>query len=532
MGLQAKQVIIAILSIIIVVVLGYVILTEKEHQLGERKVVVKSDSAGCVKCHKSEYEGGPGADPGIVMHWEASVHAEQGIGCADCHNVPAAGEGEDIENPRYVVKTSWDKTTGLKSTELAMDGGNPVDRPDIWEHEGAEIVVNVSPRTCARCHEKEVEQFSHSRHSSASQFIGSIDNFLGRYAEGPAAAINGCQQCHGSAVRVASAAEGKKAPIYAPDTWPNTGMGRINADGSWGSCTACHSRHEFSPEVARRPDNCGKCHMGPDHPQVEIFYESKHGIAYRKNEDEMKMDLPGGEWVVGKDYAQAPTCATCHMGPVAPHGNYQGLELTHDVGSRISWTLRPKISIQPAGVTDAGGNVILKDPEGRRGDMKQVCLTCHSDSWVTNFYVQYDQAVNLYNEKYGKPSVAIYEFLKAEGILDKIPMNEEMDYVFFEIWHHEGRRARHGASMMGPDYVQWHGFYELSRNFYTHFLPLAEELGEEAGKGHKVKQFIEKTLRGEDGTNWERYHRWTEGLSAEERSAMLEWEQETYHSRQ
>ena len=105
----------------------------------------------------------------------------------DCHGVPQPGEGLDIMNPRYVIKTAWDKATHLKTVSLATKDGKPLDRPDIWRHEGAEIVVDVSPRSCARCHEKEAEQFSHSRHSSASQFIGSIDNFLGRFAEGPAA---------------------------------------------------------------------------------------------------------------------------------------------------------------------------------------------------------------------------------------------------------------------------------------------------------------------------------------------------------
>ncbi len=528
MSLQAKQVIIAIFSIVIVVILGYVIATEKAHLLGGRKVVVKADSAGCVKCHKSEYEGSPGVDPGIVAHWEAGEHAVQGVGCNDCHGLPPAGTGEDLANPRYVVSVTWDKKSGLKETVLVTENGAPVERPDIWVHEGAEMATAVSPRTCARCHEKESHEFYTSRHSSASQFLGSVDNFLGRYAEGPAAANSGCQQCHGSVLRVGTAAVDKKPPKYAPDTWPNTGVGRVNPDGSWGSCSACHSRHEFSAEIARRPDNCGKCHMGPDHPQIEIFYESKHGIAYRKNERFMKMDLPGGEWLVGRDYSQAPTCATCHMGPVAPHGNYPGLELTHEVGARISWTLRPKISSMPAGIVDTDGHVILKEPMDRRADMKQVCLTCHQDNWVNGFYVQYDQAVNLYNEKYAKPLVAIYTYMQEQGIVDHVPMNEEMDYVFFEIWHHEGRRARHGASMMGPDYVQWHGFYELSRNFYTHFLPLAREMAEEHGKGRQMARFIDQTLRGPGGENWNRYHRWTEGLSPEERDEMLRWEKETY----
>ena len=466
-----------------------------------------------------------------MKHWEASVHATQGIGCLDCHGVPVPGQGEDIRNPRYVVNVTWDKDTGLKNVALSMKNGKLVERPDIWRHEGVEIVTDVSPRTCARCHEKQTEQFFNSRHSIACQFIGSLDNFLGRFAEGPAAAISGCQQCHGSEVRVEKVSVDSHAPIYSPDTWPNTGIGRVNADGSWGSCSACHSRHEFSSEVARRPENCGKCHMGPDHPQAEIYAESKHGIAFRKNERFMKLDLPGGKWVLGKDYAQAPTCSTCHMGPVAPHGNYSGLELTHDVGSRIFWTLRPIISIQPKGIKAQDGTVILKEPRQRREDMKKVCLTCHSDQWVNNFYLQFDQVVNLYNNKYAKPAKAIYEFLEKEGIVDHIPMNEEMDYLFFEIWHHEGRRSRHGASMMGPDFVQWHGFYELSRNFYTHFLPLAVELGEKKGKGGSVKGFIAKTLRGPDGKDWEKYHRWTEGLTPEQRDAMLRWEQETYGSR-
>ncbi len=528
MSLQAKQVIIAILSIVIVVILGFVVATEKAHLLGGREIVVKPESSGCIKCHKSEYEGGPGVDPGVVAHWEAGEHAVQGVGCTDCHGVPAAGACDDLVNPRYVVKTTWDKKSGLKHTELVTENGAPLERADIWNHEGADIVTNVSPRTCARCHEKEAVEFYDSRHSSASQFVGSIDNFLGRFAEGPAAANNGCQQCHGSHMRVETAASEEEPAKYAPDTWPNTGIGRVNLDGSWGSCTACHSRHEFAAEVARRPDNCGKCHMGPDHPQIEVFHESKHGIAYAANDDEMNMEVPGGEWILGHNYSQAPTCATCHLGPVARHGNYAPMEMTHDVGARISWTLRPKVSVMPPGITNEDGRVILKDGEGRRADMQQVCMACHSDEWVKNFYVQFDQAVHLYNNKYGKPSTAIYGYLKEQKILDAVPMNEEMDYVYFEIWHHEGRRARHGASMMGPDYVQWHGFYELSRNFYTHFLPLAQELGDHAGKGRQVRDFIAQALRGENNEDWEKYHRWTEGLTPEQRSTMLDWEKETY----
>ena len=82
--------------------------------------------------------------------------------------------------------------------------------------------------------------------------------------------------------------------------------------------------------------------MGPDHPQIEIYNESKHGIAFYGNRDHMALDKKG-EWVLGRDYSAAPTCATCHMGSyMTPQGVYTGN--SHDVGERISWTLRPVVS--------------------------------------------------------------------------------------------------------------------------------------------------------------------------------------------
>ena len=92
-----------------------------------------------------------------------------------------------------------------------------------------------------------------------------------------------------------------------PTTWPNTGIGRINPDGSLGSCTACHGRHRFSKAQARTPETCGKCHVGPDHPQLEVYNESKHGILYHAKTREM--NLESDKWEAGVDYSAAPTCA-------------------------------------------------------------------------------------------------------------------------------------------------------------------------------------------------------------------------------
>ncbi|MCP4803911.1 MAG: hypothetical protein GY913_14460 [Proteobacteria bacterium] len=210
---------------------------------------------------------------------------------------------------------------------------------------------------------------------------------------GMASANSGCQQCHGSKValegtdgslitvdelapdesglptNLEAAAMVLKdedgVPQLAASAWPNTGIGRLNLDGSRGSCTACHSRHDFSPRRARQPENCGKCHLGPDHPQKEVYDESKHGIAYYDMKDDMNLDAE--DWVLGVDYTAAPTCATCHMS-----GNKEnGRKITHDPGERISWTNRPPVSTRMD--TDGHG----REPQDRDGDGSDEARRAH-----------------------------------------------------------------------------------------------------------------------------------------------------------
>ena len=62
--------------------------------------------------------------------------------------------------------------------------------------------------------------------------------------------------------------------------------------------------------------------------------------------------------------------------------------------------------------------------------------------------------------------------------------DEEIEWTWFYLWHHEGRRARHGAAMMAPDYTHWHGMYEVAERFYMELIPQARELvehGKEVG---------------------------------------------------
>ena len=207
------------------------------------------------------------------------------------------------------------------------------------------------------------------------------------------------------------------------------------------------------------------------------------------------MNLDSAKWVVGEDYTAAPTCATCHMSatPSKPASGdrpaLEGQAVTHDIGMRISWNNRPEVSVRPE-VSDKkmglpGADVNWKT---RRANMQDVCLNCHQKQWVDNFYVQYDGLVELYNEKFAKPGQALYGVAKAAKELPAVNFSHDVDWAWWELWHHEGRRSRHGASMMGPDYTHWHGTYDVAKTFYMHYVPAVRELIHEARESGDEKR--------------------------------------------
>jgi hypothetical protein len=69
-----------------------------------------------------------------------------------------------------------------------------------------------------------------------------------------------------------------------------------------------------------------------------------------------------------------------------------------------------------------------------------------------------------------------------------------------------------GTAMMGPDYTQWHGFYEVAKHFYTEFLPEAEAL--EPG--------VTAQVLASD------FHKWRKGFTPEELQKILNFYKERY----
>jgi len=426
---------------------------------------ITDETRTCLECHSVD-------NPGLYQQWGNSTHFAANIGCYECHQ--------------------------------AKKGDTDVLKDDI--HDDFVISTIVSPLDCKRCHENEVDEFLNSHHSKAGRIMGSLDNLLAEVIEGnnglvtasfpmgvSAAAVNGCWQCHGSVVHV------NDNGTLDPATWPNTGIGRVNPDGSEGSCTACHQRHDFDVAQARHPNNCGKCHMGPDHPQKEIYEESKHGIAFAAHEDEMNMESK--KWIVGEDYTAAPTCATCHMSAT------KELPVSHNIGLRVKWNNRP-VHSKLSHTTDEKWNLASASfhADKRRENMEEVCSSCHQEGFINGFFIQYEGLIALYENKYAKPGEALYK--AAVKVLKTNPeyakFSHPVDWTWFEIWHHEGRRTRHAASMQGPDYTHWHGTYDLAKHWMTKFIPeIKDIIHEYKAKSPTEVAALEKLLvETQNSDNW------------------------------
>lgn len=372
---------------------------------------VTDQARACIDCHAKESRG-------IVADWADSRHAHINVTCLDCHAAGAADS--DISQGHF----EFDKTP---------------------------ISAVVSPKDCSRCHPSETAEYSRSKHAYTLDIIWAIDPWLNDGMNNATERITGCQHCHGSVIKITGGA-------FDPATWPNVGVGRVNPDGSRGSCTSCHTRHRFSIAEARRPETCGQCHLGPDHPQAEIYHESKHGAICAAEGDNWKWNAAPGTWTAGVDY-RTPTCSVCHMSQV------NGVNGTHDVTERLAWETQAPLTIRPA---DFKPMPAKTDWKVERKKMETVCLNCHSDAWVRGHFDHFDEAVENYNETYFKPMKKIMDELYEKKLLSKEKnLDEQLEFEFYELWHHEGRRARFGAAMMAPDYAWWHGFYELKKRCMT-----------------------------------------------------------------
>jgi len=437
----------------------------------------------CISCHDTE-------TPGVVQQWQESKHSKVGVKCYVCH---AAKEGD----------------------------------PSGYEHMDYMITAVPSPRYCEGCHDKEVQEYARSKHAWTA-FFGPLKPYykkaremgLDPLAQETARQLDphemarrtlsplfpdsgildkigllndpnyhhnnvmlGCMECHGTFVTANEDGD--------LDGWPNVGVGRINPDGSLGSCSACHTRHKFSVAEARKPETCGQCHLGPDHPQHEIYEESKHGNIYAADGENWNWDVPPGQW--GPEDITAPTCATCHMS-----GFGGAVRSTHDVGERLYWELQPKVSVPQWKGPDEVDFVLERVPDEEqakkgRKKMLKVCYQCHSTQWSDKYFVEFDKVVSDYNMLWAKADALLQDAYE-KGLCDPSnPIDETPEIMHYLIWHHDGRRWRMGASMMGPDWTHWNGAVDAIMNkmgTMINDLEMREKMQalEDGKKGKKKKR--------------------------------------------
>ncbi|SFM59008.1 Seven times multi-haem cytochrome CxxCH [Thermodesulforhabdus norvegica] len=409
---------------------------------------IPPEGIACIECHRRE-------SPGIFADWANSRHASAAITCIDCHR--AEEFDPDVSVDHYKQYERNDTPYGRKEYRVPVS-------------------AVVTPKDCSRCHPDEVTQYSRSKHANTIEIIWKIDPWLKLGMNSDVERQSGCFHCHGSVLRM-------KDGRLDPATWPNVGVGRVNLDGSRGSCTSCHTRHRFSVMEARKPEACGQCHLGPDHPQIEIYMESKHGDIYTAFGDGYNWDAAPGTWTPGVDF-RGPTCASCHISGA-------GTVLTsHDVTERLSWETQAPLTVRPS---EFQAFPAKTNWEVERQKMQAICMQCHGKTWVEDHYAKMDAVIREYNEVYFKPAKEMLDRLYEKGLLDKTKFfDERLEVEFYELWHHEGRRARMGAAMMAPDYAWWHGFYECKKR-YNAFMEEARHLLETGKKAYRAPDYPNAT---------------------------------------
>lgn len=409
-GLRFARLLIAgMVGVIIVIGLGLVLssinqATQPDTSREESVDALARSQDECVVCHRRE-------TPGIVQQYGYSTMAAAEVTCRDCHEVKE-------------------------------------DYPGAVEHEETYVLPSPSSAMCEDCHQQEVAQFNQSRHSLPAYVAveGTGDLSQEQLAMYEAIPEGGYQP--DKSRNAIAAMEGEDMTRFTCKGCHN--IGKPAADGSVGQCQKCHIRHRFSLEQARKPETCNFCHIGPDHPQYEIYEESPHGISYATHGDEWNWEAEPGT-LTTEDFPAA-TCAICHMSGFGTQAT------THDVGDRLTWYLFAPISTRRPAWQD------------NMTRMQGVCTECHNTNFIDDFYTAADKATLRVNQ-WVEESREMISPLQEQDLLTEEPFDEPIDYEFFNLWHHWGRTAKFGTWMQGPDYAQWHGAYEV-----LHSLAKLEEM--------------------------------------------------------
>jgi hydroxylamine dehydrogenase len=458
-----------------------------------KNTFISDDTKNCLDCHRE-------VSPGLVKDWENSRHAQM-------------TPGEGLRRARLERRVSTDKIsaslTGKSVGCAECHTLNAARHKDTFEHNGYQVHTVVTKEDCAVCHAAEVKQYGQNLMSKAygnlmnnplfrslAEDVNALGSFRGGHLEltkpDAQTGADSCLFCHGTVVEVKgfksrNTPQGEMSfPVLTG--WPNQGVGRVNPDGSRGSCAACHPRHGFSIEVARLPFTCSKCHKGPDVPAYPVYEVSRHGTLQASLN--RKWNFNNVPWRAGKDFT-APTCAACHVSLLVGEGEKVLAERTHRMNDRLPWRLFGLIYAHPhpksadttviknkAGLplpTDFNGEkaapflIDNKEQDRRLKTLQQVCLSCHSQTWVDGHFQRLEQTIKTTNQM----TLAATEVMAsawdrgfARGLAQKAsPFDEAIEKKWMEQWLFFANSTRFASAMMGADYgVFANGRWYLRKN--------------------------------------------------------------------
>ena len=336
----------------------------------------------CLPCHLEK-------TPAAVAQWQGSAHARARVGCETCH-------GTDHEK---IVK-------------------------------GA---ARVDIRVCAPCHQKAFREHSASRHGMGLHSgWGCTRNLPGRKKDE-------CSFCHREGDLLPSSEV--QCARFLKQSREMEEIGCNYCHSVEESCDSCHSKHATDLKIVRDPNSCAKCHMGPDHPQWEMWQTSLHGTLNRS---------------AGR--AMGPDCQSCHM----PKG-------THNVS---------------LGITMNSGGVPFpaQNAEAGREEMVGICSGCHAPAFARRELARGD-AVRIQSLAILKEAEGIIWDLNDRALLDPMPAERaphplsgprlvtdsqmlyedtsHIERLFFKMKKYDYARTVKGAYHQNPAYTHWYGNAEL-----------------------------------------------------------------------
>jgi hypothetical protein len=490
-------------------------------------IPISDATAECIDCHASIH-------PGIVKDWQESRHAKT------TPNDAMAVEGLARKVSSKTVPEAV-KNFAVGCAECHMQ--RPSEHKDTFDHNGYDIHVVVSPDDCRLCHAEEATQYSKNIMSHAynnlaenklyqlheQSIIGEIDikSTSKPKATLPAHAdtkAESCYYCHGTQLKVSGfeirdTEDVGELEFPIIEGWPNQGVGRINLDGSRGSCTACHTRHAFSIEMARKPYTCRECHVGPDVPAYKVYAASKHGnifSAMNKN-----WEFNAVPWTIGKDFG-APTCAACHISLLTNTDDEVVVERTHQMSNRLPWRIFGLIYAHPHpenpdttiirnkdGLplpTDFSGGLATEyligkeEMETRRKTMQALCLNCHDAAWVNGHWRRFENTIQTTNASTLVGTQIMSDIWRrgfAAG-LDRHnnPFDEAIEKKWSDTWLFYANTIRFASAMGGGgDYgVYANGHYQLAKTLLelADWLKLRKEIPALKAQQHHPSVRIQK----------------------------------------